>query len=56
MYEQEKALGITNSAKNWLKKAISARGLASSLRASSPGRSGCGAGKERRACKYVSGI
>ena len=56
MYEQEKALGIINSAKNWLKKAFSARGIASSLRASSPGRSGGGAGKGRRPCKYVSGI
>ena len=30
--------------------------LASSLRASSPGRSGGGAGKGKRACNYVSGI
>ena len=52
----EKALSIIHSAQNWSKKAISVRGIASSLRASSPGHFGGAAGEGRRACNYVSEI
>ena len=52
MYAREKALSIIHSAQNWLKKAISVRGIASSLPASSPGHSGGAAGEGRRACNF----
>ena len=56
VYAREKALSIIHSAQNWPKKAISVRGIASSLRASSPWHSGGAAGEGRRACNCVSEI